>query len=483
MAASEILGLFTTPEQYQQNQLAQARNRAFQEVQLDPFQQAALGARTAGYQFGQAVGGALGGQDPQLQRITQRQQLLGMIDPNNPDSFAQAIQVALQSGDQEAAFLLRNEMMKVRQQGQELKRQAQQDEIRGYQVEDILSQRTLTKDAQTRQVTANQLFSQLKNPDGSINEQVKAQLISSPEGRKLITEQANVIPALRKVGAVGVPETNPFDLFANDTTIPAPLRTTAKQYQSSFAKGIYDPEEADKLVERLSTATQKAAEFQQTQDRLKQNQEMLDSFRQQGLVNSQASLNLQRQQAELNNDFKRQKIERDAEIARNKPLPANLSKGEEEDYDIAKASTNLATDANSYVKRIKSGDIKFGLKDRASIATRGAFGSGDPDVIARQDYDKFIERMTSENLRLNKGVQTDKDFERELRLLKSAESAASAEKIMQNLVNINVRKVQDAKDSIERRRFNAGAGLPVISIAVPQFGERPALSSPELQKK
>jgi hypothetical protein len=54
---------------------------------------------------------------------------------------------------------------------------------------------------------------------------------------------------------------------------------------------------------------------------------------------------------------------------------------------------------------------------------------------------------------------------------------------MQNLVNINVRKVQDAKDSIERRRFNAGAGLPVISIAVPQFGERPALSSPELQKK
>ncbi len=59
MAASEILGLFTTPEQYQQNQLAQARSRAFQEVQLDPFQQAALGARTAGYQFGQAVGGAL----------------------------------------------------------------------------------------------------------------------------------------------------------------------------------------------------------------------------------------------------------------------------------------------------------------------------------------------------------------------------------------------------------------------------------------
>jgi len=371
---------------------------------------------------------------------------------------------------------LRNEMMKA-------KEQAQQQEMQGFKRTDYLTQRGAGMQAQGLTNMANELVGQLKNPDGTINEEVKAKLLSFQQGREAISAQAKVIPDLRRLGAVGVPETNPFDLFVNDTTIPAPLRTTAKQYQSSFAKGIYDPEQADKLVERLSTATQKATEFQQTQDRLKQNQEMLDSYRQQGLVNSQASLNLQRQQAELNNDFKRQKIERDAEIARNKPLPANLSKGEEEDYDIAKASTNLATDANSYVKRIKSGDIKFGLKDRASIATRGAFGSGDPDVIARQDYDKFIERMTSENLRLNKGVQTDKDFERELKLLKSAESAASAEKIMQNLVDINIRKVQDAKDSIERRRVNAGAGLPVISIAVPQFGERPPLSSPDLQKK
>ena len=116
MAISEILGLFTSPQQYQQNQLAQFQNRAAQEVQMNPFQQAALGARTAGYQLGQGIGGALGGQDPQLQKITQRQQIIGMIDPNNPDSYPQAIQAALQVGDQEAAFLLRNEMMRVQQQ-------------------------------------------------------------------------------------------------------------------------------------------------------------------------------------------------------------------------------------------------------------------------------------------------------------------------------------------------------------------------------
>ena len=470
MATSEILGLFASPEQYQANQMAQFRQQAANEVQLNPFQQAAMGMRQAGYQLGGGIAGALGGVDPQLQKITQRQQILGMIDPANPDSYGQAIQAALQVGDQEAAFLLRNEMVKAKQV-------AQDEQLNQMKVQDYLTQRGQSMQSAGLANMANELVGQLKNSDGTINEDVKAKLLSFPQGRAAISEQAKVLPDLRQLGASGTPEVNPFDLFVNDPTIPAPLKTTAKQYQSSFSKGIYSTEQADKLVERLATATQKATEFQQTQDRLKQNQEMLDAYRQQGLANSQASLNLQSQQAQLNADLKRQDAERKAEIAKNKPLPANLAKSEEDDYDIATSATNLATDANAYINRIKSGDIKFGLKDKLSIASRGAFGSEDPDVIARQDFDKFIERMTSENLRLNKGVQTDKDFERELRLLKSAESAASAEQIMQNLVKINVRKVQDAKASIERRRVNAGLGMPVVPIAIPQFGERPPLSN------
>jgi len=102
--ASEILGLFTTPEQYQQNQLAQFQNRAAREVQLDPFQQAALGARTAGYQLGQGIGGALGGQDPQLRIISQRQQLASQLNPNDPNSYMKIAEIAAQSGDQQFAI-------------------------------------------------------------------------------------------------------------------------------------------------------------------------------------------------------------------------------------------------------------------------------------------------------------------------------------------------------------------------------------------
>ena len=106
--ASEILGLFTTPQQYQQNQLAQFQNRAAQEVQLNPFQQAALGARTAGFQLGQGIGGALGGQDPQLQLIAGRQRLASQLDPSNPQSYMQVAKMAADAGDQQFAIAIAN---------------------------------------------------------------------------------------------------------------------------------------------------------------------------------------------------------------------------------------------------------------------------------------------------------------------------------------------------------------------------------------
>ncbi len=462
MATSQILGLFTSPEQYQANQLAQFRQQAASEVQSNPFQQAAINMRQAGYQLGGGIAGALGGVDPQLQKITQRQQILGMIDPANPESYARGIQAALQVGDQEAAFLLRNEMMKVKQV-------AQEEQLNQMKVQDYLTQRGQGIATQGRATLANELVGQLKNPDGTINKDVEARLLSFPEGRAAISEQAKVLPALRQLGAAGTPEVNPFDLFVNDPNIPAPLKATARQYQSSFARGIYDTEQADKLVERLATATQKATEFQQTQDRLKQNQEMLDSYRQQGLANSQASLVLQSQQARLNADLKLQQIEAKAEIEKNKPLRPDLAKDEEEDYKIASAARKLAIEANNYVNSIKSGSIKFGLKDRASIAARNVFGSNDPDVVARNDFERFKTRLVNESLRLNKGTQTEGDAQRSIKELEGAESAIDAAKAINTLAELNARKVQDSQESIERRRINAGFRLPEVPIQALKF--------------
>lgn len=113
MATSEILGLFQSPEQYQANQLAQFRQRAANEVQLNPFQQAAIGMRQAGYQLGGGIGGALGGTDPQLDMISKRNALLSQLDPSDPTSYMKVAQAAAQIGDQQFAMAIAQEGRKA----------------------------------------------------------------------------------------------------------------------------------------------------------------------------------------------------------------------------------------------------------------------------------------------------------------------------------------------------------------------------------
>jgi hypothetical protein len=469
MADSAILGLFTTPEQYQQSQRQLQDAQAIQYANLDPRAKADYGFYSAGQQLAGAIGGALGGQDPQLKKITQRQQLIGMIDPSNPDTYPQAIEAALRGGDQEAAFLLRNEMMKVRQQ-------AQEQEIQGFKRTDYLADRDIAAQARTRQSTANQLVGQLKNPDGTINEQVKAQLLSFPEGRTAISEQAKVLPALRQLGAAGAVDDDPFKIFTQDATIPKNVQTLASQYSSSLTKGIIDPEKVDAKVKELTDMTQRIQQFDQNQAQIKSNQALMDSYKQQGLQTSQAYLAiaqsnnaLAQQNAAFNRQMKQDEVVRKQEEKANKPLRPDLAKDEEADYTRASEARNLAVEAYDYVNSIKAGNIKFGLKDRASIAARSALGSNDPDVVARNDFERFKTRLVNESLRLNKGTQTEGDAARSIKELQGAESEVDAAKAINTLAELNARKVSDAQKSIERRRVNAGSRLPEVPIETLRF--------------
>lgn len=471
MATSDILGLFTTPEQYQQAQRQAQEAQAIQYAQLDPMARANYGVYRAGQQLGGAIGGALGGEDPQLKLISQRQQILGMIDPSNPDSFAQGIQMALQTGDTQTAFLLRNEMMKA-------KEQAQAQQLQGYKLTDYLTERGMGMQNQGLTNMANELVGQLKKPDGTIDETVKARLLSFPQGRAAISEQAKLIPALRQLGAAGAVEDDPFKIFTQDPTIPANVKTLATQYSSSLTKGLIDPEKVDIKVKELADMTQRIQQFEQNQAQIKANQDMMNSFKSQGLQNSQAYLaiaqsnnNLAQQNAAFNQQMKldeaarkREQDQLKQEEKANKPLRTDLAKDEEVDYLNASAARNLAVEANNYVNSIKRGDIKFGLKDRASIAARSAFSSNDPDVVARNDFERFKTRLVNESLRLNKGTQTEGDAERSIKELQGSESAVDAAKAINTLAELNARKVADAQKSIERRRINAGAKLPEVPI-------------------
>jgi hypothetical protein len=156
-------------------------------------------------------------------------------------------------------------------------------------------------------------------------------------------------------------------------------------------------------------------------------------------------------------------------VPKGKPLPSILQKSEEEDYDAATAAINLATDANKYVNSILGGTIKFGLKEKARIAALSAVGSGDPDVVARNDFDRWKLTYTNESLRLNKGTQTEGDAVRAAKELNSAESKEDAAKAILTLRDINARRVNDYSKRIVDRRKNAGAGEPEAKIDIPKF--------------
>ena len=111
---SMVAGLFSTPEQYQQAQSQAALNRGVQLAQLDPFQRASAQLYQGGYLAGGAIGGALGGQDPQLQALSTMRELSSKYDTNTSGGVA-AFATELQNrGLTQQAFQLGQRALEMR---------------------------------------------------------------------------------------------------------------------------------------------------------------------------------------------------------------------------------------------------------------------------------------------------------------------------------------------------------------------------------
>jgi hypothetical protein len=114
--AEIVQSLFgVTPASYQRAQQDRIDAQALRYAQLDPFQQAQYGIARGANMLGGAIGGALGGQDPELQRVTMRQQIARQLNPGDPASIQQAIAALQQSGDAEGAMMLEGEYRKMQE--------------------------------------------------------------------------------------------------------------------------------------------------------------------------------------------------------------------------------------------------------------------------------------------------------------------------------------------------------------------------------
>jgi hypothetical protein len=190
---------------------------------------------------------------------------------------------------------------------------------------------------------------------------------------------AKLVPDLRRAGftSAGTQTDNPFSVFTADQTIPANIRNVAKQYESSFASGVLDPEKADDRVRQLAEMTQRAQQFTLSQDekeanrmrmeaQFKQSQDALEAFRRQGQQSSQQARDLQASIAQQSLDLRKQ-----AEA--NKPEQFSYSQKKEFDEiqkSLAEAksagdSASLAARAAPLISQAYGGKIESGIKGLA----------------------------------------------------------------------------------------------------------------------
>lgn len=163
---------------------------------------------------------------------------------------------------------------------------------------------------------------------------------------------SKLVPDLRRAGflTTGVQE-NPFTIFTQDATIPENLRRVAQQYESSYAKGLIDPDKADERVKQLGQSIQSAQQFAQTAAGLEQQRAQTRALQEQTLA--------LRQSAEANK-------------------PETFSYAQKKEFDVvqknlasakdAEDSASIADRAAPLLTEAYSGKIEAGLKGLAGFA-------------------------------------------------------------------------------------------------------------------
>lgn len=100
MADSIVGGMFgITPESYLGERQLLEQAQALRQAKLDPYEAVNYMAARAGQQLGRGIGGLLGAEDPQLQRISQFENLARRADITTPEGMRSLGEQLLQGGD------------------------------------------------------------------------------------------------------------------------------------------------------------------------------------------------------------------------------------------------------------------------------------------------------------------------------------------------------------------------------------------------
>jgi len=215
MVTDSIMGLFTTPEQYQQAQNEAALNRGVQLAQLDPLQRAAAQMYQGGYLAGGAIGGALGGQDPQLKLQSMRQQVLQGLDRTSPESLMQGVRQLMQMGDTRGA--------------NDLQTLAQDTALKQSQVTKNLRTSSTTVSERNREMIANAEIKLAKKETLSPEEEARVRWLIGQENKPKIFRDSDT-------GEITTIE--PIDLATSAPNLAKLVGKGAKEGGATGAAGV-----------------------------------------------------------------------------------------------------------------------------------------------------------------------------------------------------------------------------------------------------
>ena len=158
------------------------------------------------------------------------------------------------------------------------------------------------------------------------------------------------------------------------------------------------------------------------------------------------------------------------EAANKKPkvLSSTLQKAEDEDFEALNTSSSIVDDTQGFLDMIEKGELDFSFGDSAGDAIALALGSNNEEVLNRQDFSIFLDRLRNATLRLNKGTQTEGDAERALdEITRNKNNKNAVRRALQKLREVNERAIENKKRGINRRRSTQGIDAFDFSDSMP----------------
>ena len=514
MAEDIVGGLFgINPAMYQQQQQQQVLKNAIAMQQLDPFQRAGVGLQQAGYNFAGALGGALGGVDPQLQRISTLNAISKQIDQSNPESMMRGAKMLSEAGLQQEALAL---SQFAREASAKLataaKSKAETDKIQyGQQMDENLrvALSNLGEDATEADVV--RVVAQYGSPDKVLSiiqgsqDKAAAREITLTVARENIQGRLEVAQQAAEARGEVAKTAAEAKLEAAQAAAAAQVEAAKKQAESRIeaaqisAQGKIDAAiqrgEDAKVIAQMTLESKNSiaalvastkADVAQAQidgraavaaaaDSTKAAIASADNSTKAAIADAQirsreALAKIEAGLSAGNRELKGQLLQLQIENAKNKnktnPMATSLQRDEIKDLEGIDNLDAQVTSLTPTLKNLKidpktnKAPLELGILNNAKYKAANAMGNSTVESRAFADLERSVQNAVNLRTSAEKGVQTDNDVLRFANELIAAYGKNDTKTTLEALSNF-VKASETAKEKtlrrIEQRRASAGA--------------------------